>query len=114
MVSAVNAGKSKESNSAHLSKIWCVDLKAADRNLNVTTKNSNCTNYPTLLPSYGTNYRMLRYKRIQEYIIMDKFFATNKSGKKSRGNIYCQVLFTDKGFIYVVTMKSKSEVLQDV
>ena len=41
---------------------------------------------------------------------MDTFFATVKAGKSSRGHQCCQLFVTDKGFIYVVPMKSKSEV----
>jgi hypothetical protein len=55
---------------------------------------------------------MLRYKRIREYFFMDTFFATKKAGKSSRSNACCQLFITDKGFVYVVPMKSKSEVLQ--
>ena len=42
---------------------------------------------------------------------MDTFFATKKGGTSSRRNTCCQLFVTDKGFIYVVPMKRKSEVL---
>ena len=42
---------------------------------------------------------------------MDTFFATKKGGQSSRGHTCCQLFVTDKGFIYVVPMKKKSEVL---
>ena len=42
---------------------------------------------------------------------MDTFFATKKGGQSSRRHICCQLFVTDKGFIYVVPMKRKSEVL---
>ena len=42
---------------------------------------------------------------------MDTFFATKKGGTLSRGNTCCQLFVTDKGFIYVVPMRRKSEVL---
>ena len=45
---------------------------------------------------------------------MDTFFATKKGGTSSRGNSCCQLFVTDKGFIYVVTMKHKSEVLSAI
>ena len=57
---------------------------------------------------------MLQYKRIDEYFCMDTFFATAKSGKSTRQNICCQIFVTDRGFIYVVPMKSISDVLQAV
>ena len=45
---------------------------------------------------------------------MDTLFATNKAGKLSRLNTCCQLFVTDKGFIYVVTMRSKAEALQAI
>ena len=45
---------------------------------------------------------------------MDTFFAMSKGRKSSRGDTCYQLLVTDKGFIYVVPMKRKSEVLQAV
>jgi hypothetical protein len=114
MVSAAHAGKSKGIDAAHLSKIWKIDLKAAERTLDVTTQNSKRTDDPTLSRNYGTNDRMLRYKRIDEYFFMDTFFATKKAGKSSRSNTCCQLFVTDKGYVYVVPMKSKIEVLQAV
>ena len=41
---------------------------------------------------------------------MDTFLATKKGGQSSRGHTSCQLFVTDKGFIYVVPMKRKSEV----
>ena len=48
------------------------------------------------------------------YFFIDTFFATSKGGKLSRGDNCCQLFVMDKGFVYVVPMKSKSEVLQAV
>ena len=45
---------------------------------------------------------------------MDTFFATKKGGTSSRGNTCCQLFVTNKGFIYVVPMKHKSEVLSAI
>ena len=42
---------------------------------------------------------------------MDTFFATKKGGQSARGHTSCQLFVTDKGFIYAVPMKKKSEVL---
>jgi hypothetical protein len=57
---------------------------------------------------------MLQYKIIKEFFFMDTFYATKKAGKSSRGNSCCQLFVTDKGFIYVVPMRKKSELLQAV
>ena len=61
--------------------------------------------------NYTTNDRMLRYRRINQYFFMDTFFVTKKGGTSSRGNTCCQLFVMDNGFIYVVPMKRKSEVL---
>ena len=45
---------------------------------------------------------------------MDTFFATKKGGQSSRGHTCCQLFVTDKGFIYVVPMKRKSEILSAI
>ena len=45
---------------------------------------------------------------------MDTFFATSKGGCSSRGHTCVQLFVTDKGFIYVVLMKKKSEVFQAI
>mgnify|MGYP000234931910 CR=1 FL=1 len=80
MVSAAHAGKSKGVDPAHLSKIWKIALKTAERTLEVVSQNNKRTDDPKLSRNYGTNDRMLRYKRISEYFFMDTFFATKKAG----------------------------------
>ena len=45
---------------------------------------------------------------------MDTFFATKKGGQSTRGHKCCQLFVTDKGFLYVVPMRRKSEVLQAI
>jgi hypothetical protein len=95
----------------HLSKVWLIDMDTAKRTLEVTTSHRQHVPNPKLAKNYTTNYRMLRYKRIQDKFFMDTFFATKKAGKSTRGHTCCQLFVTDKGFLYVVPMKSKSEVL---
>jgi hypothetical protein len=114
MLSATHAGKTKGVDATHLSKMWRVDLKTAERTLEVTSQSSNRVDNPTLSRNYGTNDRMLRYKRISEYFFMDTFFATKTAGKSRRKNTCCQLFVTDKGFVYVVPLKSKSNVLDSV
>ena len=43
---------------------------------------------------------------------MDTFFATKTGGQSSQGHTCCQLFVTDKGFVYVIPMRRKSEVLQ--
>jgi hypothetical protein len=114
LVSAAHARRTQGMDAAHLAKVWRINLDQAERTLDITTQTSVRTNDPKLSRNYGTNDRMLRYKRINEYFFMDTFFATKKAGKSSRQNTCCQLFVTDKGFVYVVPMKSKSEVLQAV
>jgi hypothetical protein len=79
MVSATHAGKSTGVDPAHLSKIWKIDLKTAERTLDVVSQFSKRTDNPKLSRNYGTNDRMLRYRRIAEYFfMMDTFFATSR------------------------------------
>ena len=114
MVSATHAEKSKGVDPAHLSKIWKIDLKTAEWTLDVVSQSNKRTDNPKLSRNYGTNDRTLRYKQIAEYRFMDKFFATKKAGKSSRGHTCCQLFVTNKGFVYVVPMKSNTVVLQAV
>jgi hypothetical protein len=114
MVSAVHVKKNRSVQAEHLSKIWRIDLEAAQKTLDITSQNCNRTKSDNLSRNYATNDKMLRYKRIKEFFFMDTFYATKKAGKSSRGNSCCQLFVTDKGFIYVVPMKKESEVLQAV
>ena len=108
--SAAHAAIPKGVSAQQLSKVWRIDLETARRTLEVTTQHVKRSENPNLSRNYSTNDRMLRYKRIREHFFMDTFFASKKSGKSSRGNQCMQLFVTDKGFIHVVPMKSKSEV----
>ena len=45
---------------------------------------------------------------------MDTFYATTHGGTTSHGNTCCQLFVTDKGFVYVVPMKGRKDILQAV
>ena len=109
--STAQAGKSRGVDPKHLSKIWRISHDDAQRTIDVTTQMSIQTDDPVLSRNYSTNDRMLRYKRIKDFFFMDTFFATKEGGQSSRGHSCCQLFVTDEGFIYVVPMKRKSEVL---
>ena len=51
---------------------------------------------------------MLRYKRIQSQFFTDTFFVT-KTAKSSRGHTCAQIFVSDKSFVEVYLMRSKSE-----
>ena len=59
MISSTHAGKSTGVDPAHLSKIWKIDLKTAERTLDVVSQYSKRTDDPKLSRNYGTNDRML-------------------------------------------------------
>jgi hypothetical protein len=92
----------------HLSKVWKFDVKTAKRTIEVTTQLTQHEADPSLSRNYSTNDRMLRYKRINSHFFTDTFFVTKKA-KSQRGNNCIQLFVSDKGYVYVVPMKSKSE-----
>jgi hypothetical protein len=116
MIKAAHARRHKGSDAEHLLKVWRISTAAAERTLDITTENSKRTNDPKLSRNYGTNDRMLRYKRINEHFFMGTFFATKKAKKSSRGHTCCQLFGSDKGFVFIVPMKTKntSDIFQAV
>jgi hypothetical protein len=111
-MASVASGLDSGVNPEHLFKIWRISHEDAERTLDNTTQLLERTTNPELSRNYGTNDRMLRYKRVRDYFYMDTFFATKKGGKSSRGNTCCQLFVTDKGFDSGVPIKRKGEVLQ--
>jgi hypothetical protein len=114
MVSASHAKRSKGVDATHLVKVWKIDITDVKRTIDITSQHSQRTDNPTLSRNYTTNDCMIRYRRIGQYFFMDTFFTTKKAGKSSRGQTCCQLFVTDEGFVYVVPMGSKSEVLNAV
>ena len=105
MSSAIHARKSMGTDTEHFSKLWKIDMESARQTIETTSQNSSRTHDPKFSRNYGTNDRMLQYIKINDWLFMDTFFATNKSGKSSRGKACFQLFVTDKGFIYGVPMK---------
>ena len=112
MAAGVTATNLNGVDVAHLSKIWRISAEDAKRMLAVTSQHGQCDQDPTLSQNYRTNDHMLRYWHIHEHFFMDTFFATSKGGKSTHGNMCCQLFVMDKGYLYVVPMKHKGEVLQ--
>ena len=109
--SGVRASRQRWLDAEHLASIWRISYDDAKRTIELTSQHSKCTVNPDLTQNYGTNDHMLRYHWIRDYFYIDTFFATSKGGKSSHGNTCCQLFMTDKGFLYVVPMKRKSEVM---
>ena len=64
LVRASHARRSQGVDAVHLSKVWKISLDVAEQTLGITTQTSIHTDDPKLSRNYGTNDRMLRYKRI--------------------------------------------------
>ena len=58
--------------------------------------------------NFSTNDRTLQYRRINSNFFTDTFFVIAKA-KLTRGNTAMQLFVSDKGFVYVVPMKTKGE-----
>ena len=106
MVSAVHAGHHHGVQEKHLAKLWRIDEHTAKKTLDITSQRSVRKENPKLSCNFSTNDRTLRYKHLKEHFYMDTLFATSKAGKSSRGNTCAQLFVTDKGFVYLVPMKS--------
>jgi hypothetical protein len=107
-IKAAMAGKPNGVTAKHLSKVWKIDVDTAKRTIDVTTQLRQHDADASISRNYSTNDRMLRYKRINSHFFTDTFFVTKKA-KSQRGNSCMQLFVSDKGFVYVVPMKSKSE-----
>ena len=110
-VSAVHGGPEVSIDARHLLKVWQISYEDTKHTIDATTQHGTHHPNPIMNQNYTTNDWMLQYRTINQYFFMDTFFATKKGGTSSRGNTCCQLFITDKGFIYVVPMKRKSEVL---
>ena len=114
MVNAVHAGRHQGVNAKDLAKIWRIDENTAKKTLDITSQRCVRKDNPKLSRNFSTNDRTLRYKHLKEYFYMDTLYATKDAGKSSRGNKCAQLFVTDKGFVYIVPMKSESQVLHAV
>ena len=111
---ATNASRPHGVTPKHLSNIWRISTEDARRTIDTTTQTSVQTQDPTLSHNYSTNDCMLRYQCIQDYFFIDTLFATKKGGQSSQGHTCCQLFVMDKGFIYLIPMRRKSEVLHAI
>ena len=103
----VSGGVSKE----HLAKVWRINEEEARRTLQVTSQLNKQDASSSLSRDFGTNDRMLRYRRLNSTFFMDTFFVTKKA-KSIRGYTMMQLFVSDKGFLKVYGMKSLKEIPQ--
>ena len=107
-IDATHAETPKGISPKELAKVWRIDLETAKKTLEVTSQRRKHDGNSSLSRNISTNDRMLRYKRINCHFFTDTFFVTAK-GRSKRGNTCMQIFVSDKGFVYVVPMKSKGE-----
>jgi hypothetical protein len=107
-IKATMAGQRVGVTAKHLSKVWKIDLETAKRTIEVKTQLRQHEADASLSRIFFTNYRMLRYKRIDSRFFTDIFFVTKKA-KSQQGNNCMKLFVSGKGYVYVVPMKSKSE-----
>ena len=110
MASTAQSGKPRGVDPEYLSKIWRISHEDVKKTIDVTTQASVLKDDPVLSRNCATNDRMLSYKWIKVFFSLDTSFATKKGRQSSRRHTCCQLFVTDKGFIYVIPMKTKSEV----
>ena len=103
-VGATSASKPRGVTAETLSKIWRIDYETAARTLKVTTQLNHQGGNETLSRHFGTNDRMLRYKRIKSEFYTDTFFVTGKA-RSIRGYTCMQIFVSDKGFVKVYPMR---------
>ena len=113
MSNAVHAEAPKGVDSKTLSKIWSIDENLAKETLKVTSQLRKTDGESKLSRNVSTNDRMLRYKRLSTHFFSDTFFVTKKA-KSTRGNTCMQMYISDKGFVFVVPMKSKGEFIHSL
>ena len=107
-VGAAHAKLSKGVSADLLQKIWRIDKDTAKRTIKNTTQLNRQDVNSKLSRNFGTNDRMLRYRRIKSHFFTDTFFVTG-SAVSHRGFKCMQIFVSDKGYVFVVPMKSESE-----
>ncbi|GFH47961.1 hypothetical protein CTEN210_14370 [Chaetoceros tenuissimus] len=107
-VGAMRADKVERASPEFLSKIWSIKIDEAERALEQNTILYNRPAANDLSRRAMSSDRRTRYKRIRSNFFTDTFFVDKKATTKEGFN--CMQLFvSDKGFVAVYPMKSKSE-----
>ena len=107
-VSAAHAERPKGVSKELLMKVWRIPENEARRTLEVTTQLNQQDADSNLSRRFGTNDRMLRYRRINSLFYSDTFFTKPKL-VSVRGFSCMQLFVSDKGFMKVYGMKSAKE-----
>lgn len=107
-ISATHAEALKGIDPTTLSKVWKIDIETASNTLKVTSQYRKVDVDNSLSRNFSTNECMIRYKRIYTHFFTDTFFVTKKANS-TKSNTCIQIFVRDKGFVFVVPMRSKSE-----
>ena len=94
-----------------LSKIWKIDYPTSARTVEVTTQLNSRGGIDNLSRNFGTNDRMLSYRRIASEFYTDTFFVTGRA-QSTQGYNCMQIFVSDKGYVKVYLMTKVSEYLQ--
>ena len=107
-VASTKASKPNHASPEFISKIWSINEDLAAGAIESNTHLNRQSGDSSLSRQFSTNDRMLRYKRIRSLFYTDTFFVKGDS-KSLRGFTCMQIFVSDKGFIAVYPMKSKSQ-----
>ena len=96
MASATHARRSQGMDAEHLSVVWQISVEEANWTLGITMQDKVHTDNP----------------KLGRFLFMDTFYATKVASKSTTSrHMCCQLFVMDKGFICVVPMQSKGNVL---
>ena len=107
-IAAVDVTSPKGVTPEFISKIWSVSQREAEDIVEQNTQLNRQSADGLLSRQFSTNDRMLRYRRIQSYFFTDTMFVT-KQAESTRGNTCLQLFVSDKGYVAVYPMESKSD-----
>lgn len=107
-VAAMRADKTERASPEFLSKIWSIKIDEVEKALEQNTILYNRSAANDLSRRAVNSDRRTRYRRIRSNFFTDTFFVDKKATTKDGFN--CMQLFvSDKGFVAVYPMKSKSD-----
>ena len=95
--SATHTEKRKGVSPELLDKIWGINNKTAKRTIRTTTQLNRQEANSKISRNFGTNDRMLQYRRIKSYFFTDTFFVTKKGSKFKRLHLHANICVSDKG-----------------
>ena len=101
--SETHANTPKGVTSEHLSKVWTISDEESQQTLEVTTQLNKQDVNTSLSRRFGTNNRMLRYKRISSLFYTHTFFSSKVISK--RGFSMMQLFVSKFFFVKVYGMK---------